>query len=78
MKPAITGPTVGPSMGPMLQMEMARPRYLGCIMSAMLPAPQVTTATPEKPARNRKAISMPMLVESAHPRLKQTKRTLQT
>lgn len=75
--PATTGPIEGPSKGPRLQIDIARPRHSAGIMSAMLPAPQVTTATPAKPDRNRKAMSMPMLVANAQPILKITNRTLQ-
>lgn len=56
---------------------MALPLWLDGIMSTMLPLPIVKTATPEKPAKKRNAISMPIFVASAQAMVKTVNVALQ-
>ena len=76
--PAQTGPTTGPIKGPSDQHAIARPLCSCGIRSTMEPLPHVKTVTPAKPAKKRKATSMPMLSASAQATVKTMKSTLNT
>ena len=60
------------------QIDMALPLCSGGIMSAMHPLPHVSTATPKKPAKKRKASIMPASVATAHATEKKTNMVLPT
>lgn len=76
--PPAMGPTAGPSRGPRAHIAIAFARCCGGKMSAIVPAPIVIGAAPAQPANTRKAMSMPMLLLTAHAIVKMTNKALQT
>lgn len=56
-------------------MAVAEPLSSCLNKSDIVPPPIVSTAEPAQPARNRKPISMPRLVDSAQAMVKMVKRT---
>ncbi|KAK5636841.1 hypothetical protein RRF57_012553 [Xylaria bambusicola] len=76
-KPPAMGPTIGPRRGPTLYTAKTVPRCFCGIISAIVPPPFVIGATPNSPARNRKAMRELRLGASAQATWKATKPTLQ-
>lgn len=67
-----------PNNGPIAQTAMTPPLFCCTTMSAIVPPPMVTGAMPAIPARSLKAISMPILLETAHAMVKMMKKALET
>jgi hypothetical protein len=77
-KNILSGPIVGPKIGPIIHSAMAAPLLSAGIVSAMVPAPSAIGQDDAIPTRNRKAISAPRLFATAHAIVKITNRTLLT
>jgi hypothetical protein len=75
--PPATGPMIGPTRGPMAQIDTAGPLSAALKMSPNVPAPIVMTVDPATPARSRNTMSMLRLLLTAQPIVKMMKKTFE-
>jgi hypothetical protein len=69
---------IGPNSGPTAKAAIATPLCSTVIMTVIEPPPMLNGAAPAHPARNRKATSMPMFIDSPHIMVNIKNKTLQT
>lgn len=63
----MTGPTIGPRRGPIVNAAVAAPIFSFGNASAMTPPPTLRIAEPPIPAKSRSVINVPIELDSAHP-----------
>jgi hypothetical protein len=76
--PPTIGPKIGPSMGPIPQIAIAAPLLSFGKLSPIVAPPSVMAVLPAHPQKNRNAINIPRLFETAQAIVKIRNRVIET